>query len=61
MKAFLVVAGTVFGLIVVAHILRIVAEPDMAKEPWFWAITLVAAGLSVWAWRLVWTARSNPR
>jgi hypothetical protein len=54
MKAFLVVAGSVFGLIVVAHIARITVEPEMAKEPWFWLITIVAAGLSGWAWRLVW-------
>ena len=57
MKWFLVTAGTVFGLIVIAHLLRIVAEPQMAKEPWFWVLTIVAAGLSGWAWRLVWTSR----
>jgi hypothetical protein len=55
-KAFLVVAGSVFGLIVVAHIARITVEPEMAKEPWFWLITIVAAVLSGWAWRLVWRA-----
>ena len=53
MKAFLVVAGSVFGLIVVAHIARIAVEPNMAREPWFWLITIVAAALSGWAWRLV--------
>ena len=54
MKAFLITAGTVFGLIVVAHIARITVEPEMAREPWFWLITIVSAGLSAWAWRLVW-------
>jgi hypothetical protein len=54
MKAFLIVAGSVFGLIVVAHIARIMVEPNMAREPWFWLLTIVSAGLSAWAWRLAW-------
>ncbi len=53
MKAFLITAGTVFGLIVIAHLARIVAEPNMAREPWFWALTILAAALSGWAFRLV--------
>jgi len=62
MKAFLAVTGTVFALIVIAHMARITVEPHMAREPWFWAITIAAAGLSAWAWRLLWasTRRSNP-
>jgi len=58
MKAFLIVTGVVFGLITIAHIARISAEPQMAREPWFWLLTIVAAGLSDWAWRLVWIARA---
>ncbi len=57
MKAFLITVGIVFGLIVVAHFMRIAAEPEMAKEPWFWAITALAGALSVWAWVLVWRMR----
>ena len=57
MKPFLITAGSVFGLVVVAHVARIVAEPQMAKEPWFLALTLAAAALSAWAWRLVWKLR----
>lgn len=57
MKAFLVVTGTVFGLVVIAHLARMVAEPRTAAEPWYWAITIAAAVLSVWAWRLVWRTR----
>jgi hypothetical protein len=59
MKAFLIVAGLVFGLIVCAHIARIAVEPRMAGEPWFWLITIVAAALSAWAWRLVWRMRRS--
>ena len=59
MRAFLVTVGTVFALIVVAHIARIVAEPEMGREPWFWLLTIVSAALSGWAWRLWWTG--SPR
>ncbi len=56
-KPFLITAGTVFGLVVVAYFARIAAEPQMAREPWFLALTLAAAALSAWAWRLVWKFR----
>jgi hypothetical protein len=56
MKAFLVTAGTVFGLITLAHIGRVIAEgPHLATDPVFILLTLLAAGLSAWAWRLFWT------
>ena len=54
MKAYVTTTGVVFGLITVAHLLRIVAEwPHPATEPMFLALTAVAAALTVWAWRLV--------
>jgi hypothetical protein len=58
MKWFLVTAGTVFGLVVIAHIARMAVEPRMASDPWFWLMTIVAAALSLWAWRLVWHSRA---
>ena len=58
MKAYIVTTGTLFGLIVVAHVLRIVAEPHLATDPWYILLTAAAAGMSVWAWR---AARSLPR
>ena len=58
MKAYIVTTGTLFGLIVVAHVLRIVAEPHLAADPWYILLTAAAAGMSVWAWR---AARSLPR
>jgi hypothetical protein len=57
MKLFLITTGVVFGLIVIAHILRMFAEPRFAADPWYWAITLLAAALSSWAWWLVWRSR----
>jgi hypothetical protein len=59
MKLFLITAGTVFGLIVIAHFGRIYVEPQMASDPWFWAITVLAGVLSFWAWWLVWKMRRS--
>ncbi|MDX6498472.1 MAG: hypothetical protein QOG23_1732 [Blastocatellia bacterium] len=54
MKAYLVTTGVVFVLITLAHIVRIVMEGShLLKEPLYVILTLVAAGLSVWAWRLL--------
>src|SRR6476469_6234411 len=56
MRAFLITSRAVFGLIVLAHIARAVAEgAHVATDPFFILITLLAAGLSAWAWRLLWT------
>jgi hypothetical protein len=57
MKAFLVTAGGVFGLVVVVHLYRMTIEPNLVHDPFFWLITAVSAALSVWAWRLVWPSR----
>jgi hypothetical protein len=54
MKAFLITTGTIFGLITIAHVWRMVAENHkLATEPWFVLLTIVAAGLSVWSFRLL--------
>jgi hypothetical protein len=50
MRAYVITTGIVFGLLVVAHIWRMVAEaPRLAANPPFIAITLVAASLGLWA------------
>ena len=55
MKAYLAVTGTVFALITVAHIWRVAEEGSrLAAEPGFLLLTLAAAGLSIWAFRLLW-------
>ena len=55
MRPYLIVTGAVFGLITVAHIWRIIVEnPHLAVEPWFVLLTLVTAGLCLWALRLLW-------
>ena len=59
MKAYLLVTGTIFGLILTAHLWRILAEgPRLARDPWFVLLTVAAGALCGWAWRL---ARSWPR
>ncbi len=54
MKAFLWTTGIVFGLITVAHVWRVFGESRaLARDPWFLIISVVAAGLSIWAFRLL--------
>jgi len=54
MKAYLITTGVVFGLITVLHLWRMIAEwPKMATDPVYIALTLLAAALSFWAWRLL--------
>jgi hypothetical protein len=54
MKAYVITTGSVFGLIVLAHVARIVAEgAQLAKEPSFILLTVAAAALSLWAWRVM--------
>ena len=54
MKAYLLTTGELFGLITIAHILRIIAEwPRFATDPWYLMLTFAAAALCVWAWRLL--------
>jgi len=59
MKAYLITTGTVFGLLALAHLRRAVEESSqLAQDPWFLVITVIAAAFSVWAFRLL---RATPR
>ena len=54
MKAYLITTGTVFALITLAHLFRAYAEGwHLATDPVFILLTVAAAGLSCWAWRLL--------
>ena len=54
MKAYLITTGSVFALITLAHIARIVAEgAHVGTEPVFLLLTVLAAALSGWAWWLL--------
>lgn len=61
MKAFLLTAGVVFGLIVVAHVWRVISESSsLARDPWFIVLTVLAAAMSAWAFYLA-RARARPK
>ena len=54
MKTYVMTTGAIFGLLTVAHLWRIVEErPLLATDPWYVLITLAAAALCLWAWRLL--------
>jgi hypothetical protein len=54
MKAYVMTTGAVFGLLVVVHLWRVIEEgPAMAKDPLFIILTIAAAALCLWAWRLL--------
>jgi hypothetical protein len=58
MKTYLITTGALFGLLALAHVLRTIAESArLASDPLFLVegpgIGLVAAALSIWAWRLL--------
>lgn len=54
MRHYLVVTAALFGLLVLAHVARIVFEgPRVLADAFFVASTLIAASLCVWACRLL--------
>lgn len=53
MKAYLATTGTVFGLVTLAHVWRVLSESALARDPWYILLTLLTAGLCVWAFRLL--------
>ena len=57
MKAYLVVSGAVFGLVGIAHLLRLFVERDQSSDPSFLAhnlaLFIVGGALAVWALQLL--------
>ena len=54
MRVYTITSGIIFGLITVAHLLRIAAEGrHLAAEPLFLVLTLLSASLCAWALALV--------
>jgi hypothetical protein len=54
MKAYVMTTGSIFGLVVAAHVWRAVDEgPHLAADPVFILTTAIATALGVWAWRVV--------
>jgi hypothetical protein len=54
MKAYVMTTGSIFGLLVLAHVWRVIEEgPHLATDPAYVLITAASAALCVWAWRLL--------
>ena len=54
MKAYLITTGIIFALITGLHIWRAIEEgARMAKDPFFILLTVLAASLCVWAFKLL--------
>ena len=61
MKAYVITTGAIFGLITLAHILRMLTEnPGLATDPWYALLTAISAALCVWAVRLIWLSKRGP-
>ena len=58
MKPYVATTGALFGLLVLVHIWRVVQEPHLIRDPWYWLITVAALGISLWAWFVL---RRSPR
>jgi hypothetical protein len=53
LKSYVITTGAVFGLITLAHLLRIIAEGShLLRDPWFVLLTVAAGALCLWAWRV---------
>ena len=62
MRAYVLTTGVIFGLLVVAHLWRIVVEaPALARDPGYLLITLASALLGLWAGRLLLRQPPSPR
>jgi uncharacterized membrane protein len=58
MKAYVITSGAIFGVLTIAHLLRIAVENrHLATDPFFVLITLASATLCIWAWYVL--RRSN--
>jgi hypothetical protein len=57
MNAYLAISGAIFGLVGIAHLLRLFVEGHSLSDPWFLghnvALFIVGGGLAVWALRLL--------
>ncbi len=50
MRLYVIVTGSIFALVVIAHVARMITEDaSLASDPIYLLITACAAGLSVWS------------
>jgi len=54
MKAYVITTGVLFGLLTIAHVLRIVQEnAGLGRDPFYVLLTVATAVLCMWAFYLV--------
>jgi hypothetical protein len=53
MKAYVVTTGSIFGLIVVAHVWRILEEGSHLMDLPYIALTVLSAALCLWSCRVL--------
>jgi hypothetical protein len=53
MKAYIATTGALFLLLTVTHVVRVVQESHLARDPFFLVATVVAFALALWALRLL--------
>jgi hypothetical protein len=59
LKAYVITTATLFALVFIAHVWRAVEEgAPLSMNPTFIALTVIAAALAVWAFRVL---KSMPR
>ncbi|HMC54077.1 MAG TPA: hypothetical protein VKH19_02805 [Gemmatimonadaceae bacterium] len=49
MRIYVAVTGGLFLLLAGIHVAHVFAEPNMAREPFFIVVTLLALGMAGWA------------
>jgi len=60
MKAYVMTTGAVFGVLTLVHLLRIIVEGrQLATNLLYVLITVAAASLCLWAWRLLWLSKRS--
>jgi hypothetical protein len=59
MKTYVITTGVLFGLLTIAHIVRMFTENhELSMDPWYLAITALTAVFCVWAFTVL---RRAPR
>ena len=53
MRTYVITTGVIFGLLTIAHVVRIVLERRLVPDPVFILFTLLSAGLTIWAWTVL--------
>ncbi len=65
-QLYVMISGTIFGLVALLHLLRAVNQWPFQLGPWFlpqwasWFGAAIAAGLCLWAFRLSTQGRDVP-